>query len=184
MSKNPEIKSIGVFCGARPDVDQKFKDLAIECGERIAKEGIKLTYGGGDSGLMGTVSDAAKTSGANVLGISTKIVSNKEISHLGSEHTYITETMFQRKEDLFKHSDAFICLPGGFGTLDEIFEIITLRYLEENIKPIIILDFEGYWQPLVKLLDHVIEHKFAQPEIRNHYHFVKTVDEAFERLGF
>ena len=133
---------------------------------------------------MGEVSAAAKKEGSNVLGISTELVSAIEISHEGSDHTYITKDMFERKKDLFTNSDAYICLPGGFGTLDEIFEILTLKYLKDNEKEIVILNFENYWDPLLKLIDHVIEHKFAPKQYINNFKVANNVDEAFEALGF
>lgn len=188
MSQKSEIKSIGVFCGASSKVERKFIDVAVECGERIAKEGLKLTYGGGDCGLMGAVSAAAKHKGAKVLGISTRLVSDREISHVGSEHTYITNSMFERKKDLFINSDAFICLPGGFGTLDEIFEVITLSYLDEKEmvgdKPIIIVNFDDYWQPLINMMKYIVENKFASTDTEKNYHVVQNVDDAFKLLGF
>lgn len=178
------IKNIGVFCGARQEVDEEFKNLAVDCGKLIAKYGCTLVYGGGNSGLMGKVSHATHDNGGTVIGVYPRILNEKEPLNPDIDYTYLVDTMFKRKEDLITKSDAFIILPGGIGTLDEVFEVLTLKILGENDKPIIFLNHKNYWRPVLDLLTHIVDHKFASPMIFDKFHFADTLPDVFAKLGY
>lgn len=179
-----EIKNLGVFCGASTQVSDDYKMLATDCGKLIAKHGVGLVYGGGDSGLMGAVARSAHSSGAVVTGVYPKILNQREPLNKDMDHTYIVDTMYQRKQDLFEKSDAFFILPGGFGTLDEFFEIVTLKYLGDHKKPIIVINHNGYWNKMRDLINHVIEEKFAPAWVLDSFRYVDTLEEGFAKLGF
>jgi uncharacterized protein (TIGR00730 family) len=179
-----EIKKLGVFCGASSNVSDDFKMLATDCGKLIAKHGLGLVYGGGDSGLMGAVARAAQSNGAEVTGVYPKILNQREPLNKDMQHTYIVDTMYQRKQDLIEKSDAFFILPGGFGTLDEFFEVVTLKYLGDNKKPIIVINHQGYWNIMRDLINHIIESKFAPAWTLDTFRFVDDLEDGFAKLGF
>jgi uncharacterized protein (TIGR00730 family) len=178
------IKNLAVFCGASATADQAYRDLAKECGIIIAELKLGLVYGGGDSGLMGEVARAAHGNGAIVTGVYPRILNEREPLNKDLDHTYIVNTMYERKVDMCKLSDAFLILPGGFGTLDELFEIITLKYLGDNDKPIIIVNHNGYWNKLKDLINHIVESNFAPARVLDTFRFVDTLEECFAKLGF
>lgn len=178
------IKNIGVFCGAKQDVAQQYKDLAIKCGELIAKNNCTLVYGGGNSGLMKEVSHSTLNNGGAVIGVYPKILDEREPLNPEMTYTYIVDTMYKRKEDLITKSDAFLVLPGGIGTLDEVFEVMTLKVLGDHNKPIIMLNHKDYWRTFLELVKHVVDEKFASPSIFDTITFADTLEQAFERLGY
>jgi uncharacterized protein (TIGR00730 family) len=178
------IEKVCVFCGSRPEVEEKYKELAKKCGEIIAKNHLELVYGGGDTGLMGAVAHSAYNNGAKVTGVYPMILQEREPLNPDIDHTYIVDTMYQRKEHMISKSDAFIILPGGVGTLDEFYEVITLKVLKENNKPIIVVNFDGYWDKLKELNDFLVEKKFATHHILDTYEFVDTIEECFKKLGY
>ncbi len=158
------LRSICVFCGARPGVDPAFTAAAEQMGRAIAKRGLTLVYGGARIGLMGAVANAALAAGGRVVGVIPTSLVSKEIAHDGLTELFLTETMHDRKDRMIALSDAFVALPGGFGTYDELFETITLAQIGIHDKPNALLDAKGFFQPLVALLRHTIAHSFAAPE--------------------
>lgn len=158
------LRSICVFCGSRPGVDPAFMEAGAAMGRAIAARGLTLVYGGARVGLMGAVANAALEAGGRVVGVIPKSLVTKEIAHDGLSELFLTETMHERKDRMVTLSDAFVALPGGFGTYDELFETITLAQIGLHDKPNAMLDTNGFFQPLVSLLRHTIGHGFAAPE--------------------
>ena len=165
--------SLCVYCGARPGRNPAYAAAATELGEAIAANGWRLVYGAGDVGLMGTVADAAITNGAEALGVIPVHLLDREAPQGRHGHRIVTETMHERKKVMFMNSDAVVVLPGGAGSLDEFFEVLTWAQLGLHSKPIYLVNIDGYWSPLVTLIDHVITEGFADPGLKA---LVKPVD--------
>ena len=164
--------------------DREADDLMVEAFEEaIADAGIELIYGGGRIGLMGRLADAVLLAGGRVTGIIPAHLDNREIGHHGVNELIVVGSMHERKQLMFDRSDAFAVLPGGIGTIEETFEIITWKQLLRHDKPIVILDTAGYWQKLQALVDHVIEHGFATRRSRALFQMVDTVDMLMEALA-
>ncbi|MEE9272051.1 MAG: TIGR00730 family Rossman fold protein [Robiginitomaculum sp.] len=171
--KNNSDKSICVFCGASKGVESYYFDLAQDCGAQIAKRNYRLIYGGGSFGLMGAVAQSAYDAGGDVLGIIPKFLTEIEGLMSNIEHK-IVANMHERKHEMHKRSDAYIVLPGGIGTLEEAIEVMSWMRLHLHIKPMIFLDTDGYWAPLMDLLHHTIETKFAPKWLDAHLFHVQT----------
>ena len=177
------VKRLCVYCGASDRVDPVFRDAAVELGTRLADAGIELVYGGGRIGLMGRLADAVLQAGGRVTGIIPAHLDNREIGHHGVNELIIVGSMHERKQLMFERADAFAVLPGGIGTIEETFEIITWKQLLLHDKPIVIVDIGGYWQKLQALVDHVIEKGFASRRSRALFQVVDTVDMLMEALA-
>ena len=177
------IKSVCVYCGSSNRVDPKFLDAATELGRLLGEAGLRLIYGGGRIGLMGRVADGVLAAGGTVLGIIPGHLHDREVAHPGVSELMVVDTMHERKQLMAEHADAFVVLPGGYGTLDEMFEIITWRQLGLHDKPLVLVDLFGYWAPLAQLLDTIIETGFAQPECRQLYRTVTSVAEILPALA-
>ncbi|MBI1226789.1 MAG: TIGR00730 family Rossman fold protein [Bacteroidetes bacterium] len=144
-----KLKSIAVFCGSSSGNDPIFSAAAIEIGQTFAAQNIQTIYGAGNIGLMGILADAALAAGGKVLGVIPDFLKKKEVCHTGLTELIVTKTMHERKQIMAERSDGFLILPGGFGTLDEFFEILTWRQLRLHKKPIGLLDIGGYYQHLL-----------------------------------
>ena len=177
------IKSVCVYCGSSNRVDPKFLDAATELGRLLCEAGLRLIYGGGRIGLMGRVADGVLAAGGTVLGIIPGHLHDREVAHPGVSELMVVDTMHERKMLMAEQADAFVVLPGGYGTLDEMFEIITWRQLGLHDKPLVLVDLFGYWAPLAQLLDTIIETGFAQPECRQLYRTVTSVAEILPALA-
>ncbi|MBS0236736.1 MAG: TIGR00730 family Rossman fold protein [Proteobacteria bacterium] len=171
-----------VFCGARTGPSADYREITAECGRKLAANGFDLVYGGGNAGLMGVVSKAAHDAGAHVIGIFPVFLEEYEKLNHDLDNTILVDNMSRRKDMLLEHADSFLILPGGFGTLDEIFEVITLAALHQHDKRIIIFNYKGYWDPLIALLEHVYSNEFASVKVKKSYTVVKTLDEALAIL--
>jgi len=158
------LQSICVFCGSRPGADPAYVAAGVEMGRAIAERGLTLVYGGARVGVMGAVANAALAAGGRVVGVIPKALVSKEIAHDGLTELYLTETMHDRKNRMIELSDAFVALPGGFGTYDELFETITLAQIGLHEKPNALLDTLGFFGPLVELVRHTITQGFAAPQ--------------------
>lgn len=159
-------RSICVFCGSRPGHDPSLKVAAASLGRAIAQRGVALVYGGAKVGLMGEVADAALTAGGRVVGVIPRSLVTKEIAHDGLSELHLTDSMAERKTRMMELSDAFVALPGGFGTYDELFETLTLAQIGQHEKPNALLDTNGYFAPLLALFEHTIRSGFAAEEHR------------------
>ena len=158
------IRNVCVFCGSRPGTDPAFTSVAASFGHAIATRGMTLVYGGARVGLMGALADAALAAGGKVIGIIPKSLVSKEIAHDGLSELFLTESMHDRKDRMISISDAFVTLPGGFGTYDELFESLTLAQIGHPEKPNGVLDTNGFFAPLFALVRQTIDHGFAAPE--------------------
>ena len=155
------IRSVCVYCGSAGAVDERYRAAAAELGRSLAAAGIAMVFGGGHIGLMGVAADAALAGGGRVIGVIPAALRDRELAHPGVSELVVLDTMHDRKRVMAERSDAFAVLPGGIGTLDEFFEILTWRQLALHDKPIFLVDVAGYWQPLRALLDHIVAHNFA-----------------------
>jgi uncharacterized protein (TIGR00730 family) len=158
------------------------QDAAATFGRLIAQAGLKLVYGGGRVGLMGVLADATLAAGGKVVGIIPEHLNSIEIGHQNVSELRIVQSMHERKNLMFELSDAFAILPGGIGTLDETFEIITWRQLHLHDKPIVLVDCGGYWQPFLAMIDHFIGRGFAAPSIRKLFDVVGRVEDVIPAL--
>ena len=166
MTKN--TISVGVFCGSRSGDSPEYIKAARDIGSIIADQGWTLIYGAGDVGLMAEVSHAATEAGGRVVGVIPKHLIDLEVARHDLDHLVVTETMHERKKVMFMNADAFIILPGGLGSLDEFFEILTWRQLGLHNKPIILVNINHYWDALITLLNHVVKEGFADEKSTAH----------------
>jgi uncharacterized protein (TIGR00730 family) len=155
------IDAVCVYCGSSPGADPAYGHVAAELGRAMARRAIRLVYGGGHVGLMGVVADAALEAGAEVHGVITQALLDKEVGHAGVTELHVVDTMHERKALMADLAGGFIMLPGGFGTLDEFFEALTWTQLGVHAKPCGILDVNGYFDPLVRFLDSATEQRFV-----------------------
>ncbi|CTQ42896.1 MULTISPECIES: TIGR00730 family Rossman fold protein [Stappiaceae] len=161
------MKSICVFCGSSYGALEAYADIARETGRAIAEQGYTLVYGGAKVGLMGTVADAALAAGGKVIGVLPRSLQDKEIGHEGLSELHLVDSMHERKAMMADLSDAFIALPGGVGTLEEIFEVWTWGQLGYHKKPCGFLNAEGYYDHLIAFLDHQTEQGFTKQVMRD-----------------
>jgi uncharacterized protein (TIGR00730 family) len=169
------IRRLCVYCGSSGAVDRQYREAAIELGARLAAARIGLVYGGGRVGLMGLLADAALAGGGEVVGIIPSRLRNAELAHPGTTELVVVESMHERKRLMAEKADAFAILPGGIGTLDEMFEILSWKQLGLHDKPILLADIGGYWAPLRALLGDIVTKGFARPETRDLLRVVPTV---------
>ena len=172
------MAAICVFCGSSSGSDSAFGDAARHLGTALAEGGHELVYGGGHVGLMGVVADAALAAGGTVTGVMTEQLVAAEIAHLGLTSLEITSSMHARKARMAQLSDGVIVLPGGFGTLDEAFEMITWNQLGLVAVPVVFLDVADYFRPLFEFVDGSVEHGFVSASNASLLRRVTTVDEA------
>jgi len=177
-----EKKFICVFCGSSGRVDQAYRDAATKFGTLLGERGYNLVYGGGRVGLMGLTADAALAAGASVTGVIPKFLEDYEVGHQGLNELIITDNMHDRKRIMYEKADAFVVLPGGLGTMDETFEVVTWTQLGLSRKPVVLLNVNGFWDPLVGLVDHLVTTGFARPENRNIIQVANTIEEVFPVL--
>jgi uncharacterized protein (TIGR00730 family) len=161
------IKSVAVYCGSSPGFDVAYAHAAGRVGTLLAERGMKVVYGGGHVGLMGVVADAALGAGGEVHGVITRALEAKELAHQGLTSLTVVETMHERKTAMADAADAFIMLPGGFGTLDEFFEVVTWTQLGIHVKPCGVLDVVGFFAPLRDLLAAMTTAGFLRAEHRD-----------------
>ena len=176
------IEALCVYCGSNKGTDPRHAVLARALGAEIAARGITLVYGAGGIGLMTEIADAVLAAQGRVVGVIPSHLARAEVQHGGLSETILVDSMHQRKEIMFERADAFAILPGGLGTLDEFFEILTWRQIGLHDKPVVILDSAGYWAPLRALLDAVVAEGFAPPATHALYHVAESVAEMFEVL--
>jgi uncharacterized protein (TIGR00730 family) len=159
--------SVAVYCGSNSGTDPAFTAAAASLGRLLAERGLRLVYGGGHVGLMGTVADAVLDGGGEAHGVITRALEQKEIAHAGLTSLRVTETMHERKAAMADAADAFVMLPGGYGTLDEFFEVLTWAQLGIQAKPCAVLDVAGYFDPLRAFLDGAVAAGFVHPAHRD-----------------
>ncbi len=157
------IKSVCVFCGSNYGLGTAFKEQAALLGTTLAQRGIELIYGGAHIGLMGAVADGALKAGGRVVGVLPRFLEEKELAHNGLSELILVDTMHQRKTIMNERCDAVITLPGGFGTMDELFEMLTWAQLGLHKKPIGVLNVNGYYDSLIFLTENMVAKGFIQP---------------------
>jgi uncharacterized protein (TIGR00730 family) len=169
---------IAVFCSSSPTIDSKFIDLAFNLGAGIAESGAELVSGGGHISAMGAIARGARSVGGRTVGVIPQKLVDIEFADHDSDELIVVDSMRTRKAKIEDLSDAFITLPGGLGTLEELFEIWVGRYLKFHDKPVIILDPYGIYQPLHHLVEHLENEKFVKPGMRDLLHWSTTVEDA------
>ena len=155
------IRSICVYCGSRDGARPVYRDGAAALGDALARAGVRLVYGGARVGLMGTIADAALAAGGEVYGVIPRSMIDRELAHTGLTELNVVETMHQRKLAMIEAADGFIAMPGGFGTLEELFEVLTWHQLGWHDKPCGLLDIDGFYQPLADCLTHMQTEAFV-----------------------
>lgn len=179
MSK---IKSIGVYCGSRETVDPDYLAAASQLGKIFAENGRQLVYGGGKLGLMGRVARGVLDNGGKVVGVSTFHLESTEVIQPGMTETYVEATMHERKARMMDRADGFVIMPGGYGTLEEFFEILTWKQIKIHDAPIVIANLKGYWDPLLSLMTYIIQEKFADEGNLELVTFVDRIEDVLPAL--
>ena len=172
-----KIKSLTIYCSASQIIDKKFLKIAKETAEIISNYKIRVVYGGGNVGLMGEIANTLVKLDKDIVGIIPKFLINKEKLNLKLKNLRVVNNMTTRKEQLFKLGDAFLILPGGTGTLEEAIEVLSWKILKLHNKPIIFLNFENYWSPLIKQFEKMIKNKFGNKNLQNQYQVIKKPKE-------
>lgn len=179
----PPVKALCVYCGSSSEVDARYLAAAAQLGGEAARRGIEVVFGGGHVGLMGALADAALAAGGRVVGIIPEHLQAKEVAHAGATELLVVDSMHTRKRHMFERSDAFCILPGGFGTLDEMFEIVTWKQLGLHDRPIILVNVAGFWNPLIALFEHQIGAGFVRPQHTGLVRVVERVESVFDVLA-
>ena len=176
------IESVAVYCGSRTGADPAFAEAAHATGDLLARQGVSVVYGGGSVGLMGVVADAAMAAGGEVHGVITRTLLDRELQHRDLTSLVIVDTMHERKAAMADRADAFIALPGGFGTFDELFEVITWTQLGIHDKPCGILNVNGFFDPLIDMMDDATEKGFVRHEHRDSVLVAATPQRLIESI--
>lgn len=177
------MKRLCVFCGANGGRDPVYRAAAQALGALLAREGVGLVYGGASIGLMGAVADAARAAGGEVIGVIPRALMKREIAHAGLADLRVVGSMHERKALMAELSDAFVALPGGYGTLDELCEVLTWAQLGFHAKPIALFDVDGYWEPLGAMFDRAAERGFIGAANRRLVLEERSLPRLFERLS-
>lgn len=171
-----------MYCSSSAAVDPVHVEAAAALGRGLAERGHQLVWGGATVGLMGEVARAARAAGGRTVGVIPERLLAVEIGDHDADELVVTPDMGTRKAEMARRADAFVALPGGFGTLEEVLEQLTLHQLRVHDKPIVLVDVAGFWQPLLALFDHLVAERFARPATRGSYAVAATVDEALALL--
>jgi uncharacterized protein (TIGR00730 family) len=175
-------KKLCVYCASSDRLDPKFTEAASAVGREMAQRGWDLVYGGGKVGLMGAVARAVKTSGGRVVGVIPEFMKAKELAYEQADEMHTVVTMRERKLMMETQADAFVALPGGWGTLEEIMEILTLRQLDVLRKPVVIFNQDGFYDELLKFFDRMIAERFNKPSNLKLFSVATTVEDIFTQL--
>ncbi len=177
------IENAAVFCASADGVNPIYRDAAQELGRALATRNIGLVYGGARVGLMQAVADETLAHGGRVVGVIPEVLVKYEVAHQGLTELHITSTMHTRKAMMAERSDAFIVLPGGFGTLEELFEVLAWQTIKIHSKPIVLVNINGFYDTMLTFLDHCLEEGMMTPQKREILLVANTVDEVFSVLG-
>jgi uncharacterized protein (TIGR00730 family) len=175
-------RRIGVFLGSHRGARPAYEEAARALGQSLGERGLGLVYGGASNGLMGVLADAALAAGAEVIGVIPSFLVQLELAHPRLTELYVVDGMHERKALMAERADAFIALPGGVGTLEELFEMYTWTSIGMQDKPVCVVDTDGYWQPLLAFLDHAVREGFVRPAARGMLHVARTPGEALDLL--
>ena len=177
------MRRVLVFCGSSPGRLPVYVDAATALGDELAARGLGLVYGGAQVGIMGAVADAVLAAGGEVIGVIPRMLVEKEVAHTGLTDLRVVETMHQRKALMESLADGVVALPGGFGTLEELFEIVTWAQLGIHSKPVALLNVSGYWDQLLAFIDHMVAERFLRPEQREALLVGDSAAELLERMA-
>ncbi|MBV8744262.1 MAG: TIGR00730 family Rossman fold protein [Xanthobacteraceae bacterium] len=172
------IQSICVYCGSSPGNDPVFVETARKFGQILAQHGITLVYGGGSRGLMGALALSVHEHGGRVIGVIPEFLKVRERMFTGAEEIIVTRDMHERKRMMFERADAFVALPGGIGTLEELVEQLTWSQLGRHRKPILVANINGFWEPLVELLAHMKRSGFIHSDLMFDYAVVDRIEDV------
>lgn len=175
-------ETLCVYCSSSNFLDEKFYIFAEEFGKKIGENGYNMVYGGTTVGMMGVIANNALKNGAEVIGVIPERIASFGLKHPDLAKVIITKDMRERKATMEKHADAFITLPGGFGTFEEVFEILVAKQLGYHNKPIIFFNFDGYYDNMLKMFESVYSNNFAKEEMKNLYFITSSIDEMYEYL--
>ena len=178
-----KLKSICVFCGSNDGTDPEFAENAVELGKYLAENGIRLVYGGGRVGLMGRIADAVLENGGEVTGIIPYSLAEKEVAHQSLTALHVVDSMHERKAMMENLSDGFIAMPGGFGTFEELCEMITWAQLGLHGKPCGILNVKGYYDGLLEMFDNAMQKAFVRPEHRGLLNASASVEDLMVQMS-
>lgn len=176
------IRNVCVFCGSSAGARPGHLEAAESFGRMLARAGVGLVYGGGDIGLMGAVARSALAAGGHVTGVIPQFLVDREVMLADVQELLITSDMHERKRLMFERSDAFVALPGGIGTLEELVEQMTWSQLGRHDKPILVADLDGFWSPLLAMLDHMETEGFLRPGLAPRFTVATTIDEILPAL--
>jgi len=176
------LRSVCVYCASSSRGPESHKAAARQLGRLLAENNIRLVFGGGHVGLMGIAADAALAAGGEVTGVIPRFLRDLELAHDGCDEMIVTESMHIRKQKMAELSDGFVIMPGGLGTLDEAFEIITWRQLGLHDKPIVVVDLDNYWQPLQALIDQIVANSYMRPNDTPLFQMVERVEDVLPAL--
>ena len=177
-----KIKTICVYCGSGPGTNPHFVEGAVAFGKILAENEIRLVYGGGSIGLMGAVATSVLDHGGTVTGIIPDFLTSRENALTRVQEMIVTPDMHERKRLMFEHADAFVALPGGIGTLEELVEQLTWQQLGRHSKPVLLANIDGFWEPLLALLTHMRETKFIRPSLSVDILTAERVEDILPRL--
>ena len=183
MDEPRQFRNIAIFCGSSSDAKRPYFDAARTVGSRLAERGLGVVYGGGRVGLMGAVADAALAAGGRVLGVIPELLRDLEVGHDALTELHVVPDMHTRKMKMATLSDAFIALPGGLGTLDEVFEAATWTQLNYHLKPVGLLNVDGFFDPLMTFLEHAAREGFIRPQHTALIQMDSTIDGLLQRLA-
>lgn len=176
------IRSVCVYCGSSFGADPRFREAAAELGRALAGAGITLVFGGGEEGLMGHVAHAALDAGGRVIGVIPTFLIRKEHALKEAQELIVVDSMHQRKQLMFERADAFVALPGGIGTLEELVEQLTWLQLLRHTKPVLIADIAGFWRPLLSLFAHMREQGFIRSGFELRYLVAEKIEDVVPML--
>lgn len=176
------IRNICVFCGSSSGADVKFHEAAVALGADMARRGVGLVYGGGGTGLMGAIARSVVDGGGHVVGIIPGFLRQREVHFTGATEMHIVNDMHERKRMMFERADAFVALPGGIGTLEELVEQMTWSQLGQHEKPILLCDIAGFWRPLLSLLAHMRQAQFIRESTEVRYLVAEKVEDVVPML--
>ena len=173
-------KVLCVYCSSSNSLPEKFYIVSKELGEKLAQKGFDMVYGGTTVGMRGVIANNALENGAEVIGVIPERIASFGLKHPELAKVIVTKDMRERKATMEKYADIFVAMPGGFGTFEEIFEILVAKQLGYHDKPVIFVNFDGYYDNMIKMFDTLYENRFAKEEMKSLYFIANTVDEIFE----
>lgn len=175
MNNSANRKTVCIFCSSSTDLSEKIRHESAEFASLLAREGFSLLYGGTTCGLMKIVADAHKAAGGSLAGVIPRYMVEREIQHPDLDRVWVAEDLRDRKQLMLDHSDAIVALPGGIGTYDEFFDLLAMKQLRRHEKPMFLFNIGGYFNPLIRMLEHSIAEKTVKPE---HLELFKVADQS------